>query len=1035
MVQGGDQDLQQCNAQGSDARHEKIFVSVRLRPLNDKEIQSNDFADWESINTTTILFKNGLGERSVYPNAYNYDRVFGHDDSTRKVYEESAKEIALSVLNGINSSVFAYGQTSSGKTFTMNGIIHYAVADIYDYIEQQKEREFVLKFSAIEIYNELVRDLLSIDTNPLRLLDDPERGTVVEKLTEETLQDKSHLLELIAVCEAQRQTGETSLNEASSRSHQILRLTIESSARSFGGGNSSILAANVNFVDLAGSERTSQTLATGARLKEGSHINRSLLTLGKVIRTLSKGKNAHIPYRDSKLTRILQNSLGGNARTAIICTMSPAHSHLEQSRNTLLFASCAKEVTTNAQVNVVMSDKALVKQLRKELAKLESDLKNIPLVTSKSDVASVLREKEVQIEKMHNEIKELSRQRDLAQTKVEELLQSTKKKQVSETWDDGSEHQRSESRDKLSWFDDSSEISDGSDYRRLDADLATSDSFHYIDQHGNFEVSTTQQSHLLDFIPNESLQQPLGDTTTDFTPDGLSLRWEKMGNNISLGFDEDNCKEVPCIEVQDRIISSNKTESSDPVKISPDNNGIQEVETDKEYPISADKVESEEKQEENKRSTVEENKYAESKEEKETDHCDGEYNAAVTGNEKDMVETQHCDSEHDPLVQRIKELQRTIDMLVNRNPLENFSPCSIDSEHSSNIGSSFSRSRSCKAILTSNSTSFIPFEKVVLHSRDLSFGGFEEDMSSDRPKGFFRGSDHVATTSGKPSRFGLPMPSIRNAIMNEMEQDVKNSDFSDTSTIYSSIVETNGDAEHEYGKHVGYEMDGDKVEEEGEAKDKESSESARDVSSYLIGARDCMSEGTMSSVQTPCNWFEEFESQRVKIIELWHACHIPLVHRTYFYLLFKGDTSDKIYMEVELRRLSFIKNRFDQGQKIVMDGEVFTPSSSIRALNLEREMLMRQMYKKIPIQERESIFDKWGITMNSKQRRQQLARRLWKDTKDMQHIRESATLVAKLVGFVDEAQVPKEMFVGPSIATKIINRRSYSWKSGKSVVS
>ncbi|KAM5576771.1 hypothetical protein ABKV19_007553 [Rosa sericea] len=109
----------------------------------------------------------------------------------------------------------------------------------------------------------------------------------------------------------------------------------------------------LNFVDLVGSERVAQALSAGARLKEGCHINRSLLTLGTVIRKLSTGRNGHIPYRDSKLTRILQNSLGGNARTAIICTMSPARSHVEQSKNTLFFASCAKEVTTNAKVNVV----------------------------------------------------------------------------------------------------------------------------------------------------------------------------------------------------------------------------------------------------------------------------------------------------------------------------------------------------------------------------------------------------------------------------------------------------------------------------------------------------------------------------------------------------------------------------------------------------------------------------------------------------------------------------------------------------------
>ncbi|KAG4114680.1 hypothetical protein ERO13_D12G060800v2 [Gossypium hirsutum] len=358
---------------------ERIFVSVRLRPLNYKEIARQDVSDWECINDNTIIYRNSLSvsERSMYPTAYTFDRVFSPDCPNQQVYEAGAKAVAISVVSGINSSVFAYGQTSSGKTYTMIGITEYAMTDIYDYIQRHKEREFILKFSAMEIYNESVRDLLSADSTPLRLLDDPERGTVVEKLTEETLQDWNHFKQLLSVCEAQRQIGETSLNEISSRSHQNLRVMIESSAREFlGNGKSSTLAATVNFVDLAGSERASQTLSAGARLKEGCHINRSLLTLGTVIRKLSKGRNGHIPFRDSKLTRILQSSLGGNARTAIICTMSPARSHVEQSRNTLLFASCAKEVTTNAQVNVVMLDKALVKQLQRELARLENELRS-----------------------------------------------------------------------------------------------------------------------------------------------------------------------------------------------------------------------------------------------------------------------------------------------------------------------------------------------------------------------------------------------------------------------------------------------------------------------------------------------------------------------------------------------------------------------------------------------------------------------------------------------------------------------------------
>uniref|UniRef100_A0A2P2ITV7 Kinesin-like protein n=1 Tax=Rhizophora mucronata TaxID=61149 RepID=A0A2P2ITV7_RHIMU len=218
--------MEVTNQEEPTSSGERIFVSVRLRPLNEKEIARNDVSDWECINDNTIIYRNNLSisERSVYPTAYTFDTVFGPDCSTRQVYEEGAKEVALAGVRGINSSVFAYGQTSSGKTYTMDGITEYTVADIYEYIERHQEREFVLKFSAMEIYNESVRDLLSTDTTPLRLLDDPERGTVVEKLSEETLRDWNHFKEHLSLCEAQRQIGETSLNETSSRSHQILRL-------------------------------------------------------------------------------------------------------------------------------------------------------------------------------------------------------------------------------------------------------------------------------------------------------------------------------------------------------------------------------------------------------------------------------------------------------------------------------------------------------------------------------------------------------------------------------------------------------------------------------------------------------------------------------------------------------------------------------------------------------------------------------------------------------------------------------------------
>ncbi|KAB2073325.1 hypothetical protein ES319_A07G074700v1 [Gossypium barbadense] len=396
---------------GPKSKEEKIVVTVRLRPLSKKEQLAKDQVAWDCKDDYTIVSKHPSQERTAQPPPFTFDKVFGPSCLNETVYE-GVKTVALSALGGINATIFAYGQTSSGKTYTMRGITEKAVNDIYHHIMNTPERDFTIKISGLEIYNENVRDLLNSESGRnLKLLDDPEKGTVVEKLVEETVSNDQHLRHLISICEAQRQVGETALNDTSSRSHQIIRLTIQSTLRE----NSDCVrsfVASLNFVDLAGSERASQTHADGARLKEGCHINLSLMTLTTVIRKLSVGKRSgHIPYRDSKLTRILQHSLGGNARTAIICTLSPALSHFEQSRNTLFFATRAKEVTNNAQVNMVVSDKQLVKHLQKEVARLEAELRTPDLS----------REKDLKIQQMEMEIEELKRQRDLAQSEVDEL--------------------------------------------------------------------------------------------------------------------------------------------------------------------------------------------------------------------------------------------------------------------------------------------------------------------------------------------------------------------------------------------------------------------------------------------------------------------------------------------------------------------------------------------------------------------------------------------------------------------------------------
>ncbi|CAN8268180.1 unnamed protein product [Cochlearia groenlandica] len=356
----------------SKKKQDKIVVCVRLRPLNAKEKARKDMVYWNCINDETIIYKNHLivSDRSMNPTSYTFDRVFGPECSTRQVYDQGVKEVSLSVLDGVHACVFAYGQTNSGKTYTMSGITDYALADIYSYIYKHKERKFILKFSAMEIYNESVRDLLSANISPLKLLDDPK--------------------------------------------------TVESAAASeyLANDKFSTLAATVSFIDLAGSERASQPLSASTRLKEGCHINRSLLTLGTVVRKLSEGKTGHIPFRDSKLTRILQSSLRGNARTAIVCTISPAKTHVEQSRKTLLFAKCAKQVTTNAQVNVAVSDKALIKRLQSELSSLRSQA----LVVF--DTTSLLKEKDLQIEKLNKEVLQLTQQLDQAHSRIEELQQN-----------------------------------------------------------------------------------------------------------------------------------------------------------------------------------------------------------------------------------------------------------------------------------------------------------------------------------------------------------------------------------------------------------------------------------------------------------------------------------------------------------------------------------------------------------------------------------------------------------------------------------
>ncbi|KAF8749336.1 hypothetical protein HU200_012665 [Digitaria exilis] len=912
---------------------ERILVSVRLRPVNAREAERGDGSDWECAGPTTLMFRGNIPERAMFPATYAYDRVFNPECSTQQVYEQGAKRVAMSVLNGINSSIFAYGQTSSGKTYTMVGVTEHSMSDIYDYIDKHPEREFALKFSAMEIYNEAVRDLLNPEATQLRLLDDPEKGTVVEKLTEETLTDKGHLLELLAVCEAQRQIGETALNETSSRSHQILRLTIESSAKQFmGRGNSSTLMACVNFVDLAGSERASQTQAAGTRLKEGSHINRSLLTLGKVIRQLSKGGNGHIPYRDSKLTRILQSSLGGNARTAIICTMSPAHCHLEQSRNTLLFANCAKNVATNAQVNVVMSDKVLVKHLQRELARLENELK-LPGSASCRTHDEVLREKDELIKQLEEQLKDLMEQRDTVQSQLENFRRVASDGNINDRttrqWDDYSRssesHPRIVSEDVLSssdTYDCAYEDQDDLGSKGLDAS-------HICNGHN-------QDSE----IP-EGIAEPHQQTVGEHSVSSLHQRRNHNSDskeiyqaNImpSSELSEEHCKEVPWIET---------------------------------------------------------NEFSRS-------HFPADRSHAGTNSDEDN----HSESMLDTTDSAIKLYTCDSDASSDTEKTTNDESLALKRCVISSRDSVLNRSRSCRASFMVIPNSW--FDDSV-------------DMKMPTPGEIFKYAPR------NPDKIRRSLYPDNGDCQNDLSLDCSVASGGVTS---DTVVDKNTCNEEEEGAIDGISCI-PKVKEKLEA----CRTSQLEGNQYTItedfsdmkNAKDIGTDIAVTTVESP-RWPIDFKKKQKEIIELWHDCNVSIVHRTYFFLLFKGDNkADNIYLEVEQRRLSFIKSSFSAGCE-----SSATVTSSLRNLRHERDMLYRQMLRKLQLAERESLYTKWGIDVNSKQRRLQLSRRIWTQT-DMEHVRESAALVAKLVEHLEKGQAIKEMF-GLSFTLNPRAGRNSTWR-------
>ncbi|KAM6954175.1 kinesin-like protein KIF3C [Aplochiton taeniatus] len=365
---------------------ESVKVVVRCRPLNRKEeaVAGGVIVDMD-VRLGQVVLRNPRAPPSEPQKTFTFDAVYNGDSKQRDLYDESVRPLIDSVLAGFNGTIFAYGQTGTGKTYTMQGawldpekrgVIPNAFDHIFTHIScSQSDRQYLVRASYLEIYREEVRDLLDPNHGTARALDlreSPESGVYVRDLTSCVCKSVKEIEEVMNVGNQARAVGATDMNEHSSRSHALFLITVECSQPG-PDGRKHIRVGRLNLVDLAGSERQAKTGVRGERLKEAAKINLSLSALGNVISALADGRSSHVPYRDSKLTRLLQDSLGGNARTVMVATLGPAPQHYEETLTTLRYANRAKNIQNQPRVNEDPKD-ALLREFQREIARLKAQL-------------------------------------------------------------------------------------------------------------------------------------------------------------------------------------------------------------------------------------------------------------------------------------------------------------------------------------------------------------------------------------------------------------------------------------------------------------------------------------------------------------------------------------------------------------------------------------------------------------------------------------------------------------------------------------
>ena len=408
----------------------KVYIRVRP-PLMSEKDSSLPFRSVASVSddkTTISLieylgfeFDEALKQKELMenpslfvPHPYTFDHIFDMDSTQEDVYKIAAVPAVESLMSGYNSTIFAYGQTGTGKTYTMEGfsydylspkkgLIPRAIENIFKYIENNSNSDttFIIRVTYLQIYNESIDDLLKSEKKHLSIRESHKKGIYVEGLSEWAVCSPNDIYALLERGAQSRIRAQTKMNDVSSRSHVVFTIILEQMKISK--GKKKFKCGKLNLVDLAGSERVKLSGASGKQLDESRRINKSLSALGNVINALTDPKTKHIPYRDSKLTRLLQNSLGGNCKTSMIAMISPYDGSFNESISTLNFAKRAKSIRIKASINEEVNQNALISQYETELSRLRKELEEKNEIINNNAFIKKIEMEKIQAEKDKNE--------------------------------------------------------------------------------------------------------------------------------------------------------------------------------------------------------------------------------------------------------------------------------------------------------------------------------------------------------------------------------------------------------------------------------------------------------------------------------------------------------------------------------------------------------------------------------------------------------------------------------------------------------